>query len=131
MGENRIVTELFFERPVFAEVSKVAKELENAGLKVIMLPPEDRGINTHLVVETSDTEKAKEICNGMGVNVTDKESILIALENRPGTMAAAAMKMSEKGINLKYAFSVTMGPEKSYILIGAEDNQAALKALEE
>jgi len=131
MTENRIVTELFFEKPTFEEVSKVAHSLEEAGLKILLLPPDDREINTHLVVETADLGKVHEVLRRMGVNAKEKEVVLIELENRPGTLAEATKKISDKGINLKYAFSVTMGPNKSYVLFGSEDNKAALKALEE
>ncbi len=129
MGENRIVTEFFFERPAFEEVSKVARSLEEAGVKVMLLPPEDRGINTHLIVESADVEKANEVLKRLGLSVKEKEALLIKLENRPGTMAEAAQKIAEKGVNLKYAFSVAIDPTKSYILLGAEDNKAALEAL--
>ncbi len=131
MAENRLVTELFFERPSFEEVSKVAHSLEEAGLKVMLLPPEDRGINTHLVVENADLGKVHEVLERMGINTKEKEVVLIELKNSPGTLAETTKRISDKGINLIYAFSVTMSPEKSYVLFGSEDNKAALKALSE
>jgi len=129
MDEDRLVIELFFEKPSFVEVSKVAKAFEEAGIKNILMPPEDRGINTHLIIESADLPKAKEKLSGMGVVAQAKEVIIIKLENRPGTMADAAKKISENGINLTYAFSVAMTPTLSYVLLGADDNKAALAAL--
>ncbi len=131
MGEDRLVTELFLEKPNFKEVARVAKALAQEGVKTIIMPPEDREINTHLVVENADLEKARKKLKGMGMKVMEKEVILIRLENRPGTMAEAAKRISDKGINLLYAFSVTMTPTMSYVLLGTADNKAALKALEE
>jgi hypothetical protein len=129
MDENRIVTELFFEKPTFKEVSKVAKSLEHIGIKSILMPPEDRGINTHLVVESADLPKVKAKLKELGVEAQAKEVIIIKLDNRPGTMADAAKRISEKGVNLVYAFSVAMTPSMSYVLLGATDNKAALRAL--
>jgi len=129
MDKNRLVTELFFERPTFTEVSKIAKALEKGGVKVILMPPEDRGINAHLVVENEGLPKARDIIKKMGLPLMEKEVVLITLENVPGTMAAATRKISENGVNLTYAFSVAMTPVLSYVLFGAEDNKAALKAL--
>ncbi len=131
MDEDRIVTELFLERPSFKEVSKVAKALEGIGVKSIVMPPEDRSINTHLIVENADLQKIRPVLKKLGVNAMEKEVIIIKLENRPGTMADAAKKISDRGINLVYAFSVTMTPTLSYVLLGASDNKAALKALAE
>lgn len=129
MEEDRIVTELFFERPAFKEVSKVAKSLEKQGIKPILMPPEDRGISAHLIVENSDLPKVRQVIKDLGLNASEKEVIIIKLENRPGTMADAAKKISDRGVNLTYAFSVTMTPTLSYVLLGASDNVAALKAL--
>lgn len=129
MEEDRLVVELFFEKPSFTEVSKVSKAFDEAGIKNILMPPEDRGINTHLIIESADLEKARAKLKEMGVDAQDKEVIIIKLENRPGTMADAAKKISENGINMTYAFSVAMTPTLSYVLIGSEDNKAALAAL--
>jgi len=130
MGENRIVTELFLEKPNFKEVSRVANALGSKGVKSIVMPPDDREINTHLVVENPDLPKVREVLKELGVEAVEKEVVLIRLDNRPGTMADAAKRISDKGINLVYAFSVAMTPDMSYVLLGTADNPAALKALE-
>ena len=126
---DRIVTEIFLEKPNFKEVSRVAKELNGHGINTILLPPEDRNINTHLVIEQQDLDEVRKLLNDLGVVYVEKEVMLIKLENKPGTMAAAATRIAEKGINLTYAFSVTMNDVYSLILLGSDDNEAALKAL--
>jgi len=129
MEKNRIVVELFLERPNFKEVSSVAKTLESAGIKTILMPPEEREMNTHLVVEKSDLPKVRELVKKKGINAIEKEVIIITMENKPGTLADAVSKVSAKGINLLYAFSVTMTPTLSYVLLGTADNDTALRAL--
>jgi hypothetical protein len=131
MTDDRIVTELFLEKPNFKEVSRVAKALDGIGVKSIIMPPEDRSINTHLIVENADLPKIRPILKKLGVSAMEKEVIIIRLENKPGTMADAAKKISDKGVNLLYAFSVTMTPTLSYVLLGASDNKQALKALKD
>jgi len=126
---DRLVTEIFLEKPNFEEVSRVARQLEEKGIRTILLPPEDRQINTHLVVENEDLAKTKQILDQMGITYNEKEVMLIRMVNRPGTMAEAARKIADKGINLTYAFSVTMNEVYSLILLGSEDNKAALEAL--
>jgi hypothetical protein len=126
---DRLVTEIFFEKPNFEEVSKMAKALEEVGIKSLLLPPEDRGINTHMVVELADLEKAREALKSLGANFSEKEVMLLRLENRPGTMAEAAMTISKKGINLNYAFSVAMDETHSLVLLGSDNNVAALETL--
>ncbi|MBU0527028.1 hypothetical protein KKE92_00980 [Candidatus Micrarchaeota archaeon] len=126
---NRIVTELFLEKPSFEEASKVAKSLEEVQVKTILLPPENRGINTHLVVEQADIEKVREKLKSLSVAFQEKDVMLIRLENKPGTMAEVAMKVSNSGVNLTYAFSVTMDEAYSFVLLGSDDNEKALSVL--
>jgi hypothetical protein len=129
MDEDRLVREFFFEKPNFEEVSKIAKALEEAGIKSIVLPPEDRDINTHLVVETSDFDKTKVKLVELGIPFREKERVLVKMINKPGSMAETVQKISSTGINLIYAFSVTMTPEMSYLILGAADNEAVLKLI--
>jgi len=131
MEKNRIVTEFFLERPNFDEVSRVAKLLEAEGLKPTVAPPDRRKINAHLIVEQNELEKARKVLEANSVSCIEKEVILIVLDNRPGTLAQVTTKVSSKGINLIYAFAVAMTPQTSYLLLGTEDNEAALKALGE
>ncbi|MDD5340175.1 MAG: hypothetical protein PHV13_02910 [Candidatus ainarchaeum sp.] len=129
MNDTRIVTELFLEKSDFRGVSKVAGLLEKGGIKIMIMPPEDRGIGAHLVVENEDVPRAREALRKLGLRVNEKEVVLAKLENRPGTMAEATGKLAAAGINLFYAFSLTMY-EKSYVLFGSSDNQKALAALQ-
>jgi aspartokinase len=129
MDEDRLIIEFFFEKPSFEEVSKIATALEEAGIKSILLPPEERDINTHLVVETSDLDKTKVRLVEMGIPFKEKERVLIKMMNKPGAMAETVQKISSTGINLIYAFSVAMGPEMSYLILGAADNEAVLKII--
>ncbi len=128
MTENRIVTELFLEKSDFKDVSEVAGLLGKRGVRALMMPPEDRGISAHLVVESEDLPRAREALRKLGIAATEKEVVLARLENRPGTMAEATGKIAAAGVNLFYAFSLTMH-EKSYVLFGASDNKKALDAL--
>jgi hypothetical protein len=129
MCEKRLVTELYFEKQDFADVSKAARLLGKSGVNALMMPPDDRGINTHLVVENEDLPRARETLRRLGLATTEKEVVLAKLENRPGSMAAATGKMAAAGVNLLYAFSLTMD-EKSYTLFGTSDNKKALEVID-
>jgi len=98
-------------------------------MSVMLLPQEDRGINTHVIVESSDVGKVHNLLGKLGISAKEKEVVLVALENRPGTMANTTRKVSETGVNLTYVFSVAVNPQKSYVLFAGDDNQAVLNAL--
>ncbi len=128
--KNRLVVEIFLEKPNFKEVSRVSHILNQDGINTLLLPPEDRNINTHLVVEPEDLPAVREHLKQIGMDYMEKEVILIKLDNRPGTMAEAATKIAQNGINLTYAFSVTMNDSYSLVLLGSDDNAKALKSLQ-
>jgi hypothetical protein len=130
MSENRIVTELYLEKPNFKDVSHVSALLEKSGIKTMLMPPEDRGINVHLVAENADLPKIREFLKNLGIPVMEKEVLLVRLDNKPGTMAEVTRRIAASGVNLTYAFSVAMNPTTSYVLFGSSDNKKALDALE-
>ncbi|MBU0591433.1 hypothetical protein KKF81_01245 [Candidatus Micrarchaeota archaeon] len=129
MEKTRIVTEIFLEKPNFEDVSRVASSLEQSGIKVIKLPMEDLGINTHLVIEKSDVGKANVILNKIGVSARELDVVIANLKNVPGTMADTAKKVSDKGVNLRYAFSVSVTSDLSYVLLSSDNNNAIIEAL--
>ena len=129
MDESRIVTVLFLEKPNFEEMTKAARSLEAAGIKPMLLPPEKRGLPTHLVVEKEDATKAVDVLSRLGMPLKPKELILIPLQNAPGTMAEATKKISDTGINLTYAFCVAVSDKRSYMLLDTADNRNAVELL--
>lgn len=129
MDESRIVTVLFLEKHNFEEMTKAARSLDGAGIKSILLPPEKKGVPTHLVVEQEDSARALAALNKAGLTVKPKELVLIPLQNTPGTMAEATKKISDTGINLTYAFCVAISDKRSYMLLDTADNKNAVELL--
>ena len=129
MEKCRIAVELFLSKLNFSEVSALGKQLEKEGIKAILMPPEDRGMNVHLVIEKSDLQKVKIKLTKEKISFMEKEVIIVGLDNKPGELSDITAKISSKGINLLYAFAVSMSPDFSYVLLGTSDNPAALKVL--
>jgi len=128
MEKNRIVTELFLEKPSYKVMSDLAKSFEKAGIRAIVLPPEERGINTHIVIENPDLPKVRARVRELGIRAIEKEVLLVVIENKPGTFAYVSSKIAEKGINISYVFLVAFSPELTYALVSTTDNKTALKA---
>jgi len=129
MDESRIVAELFLEKPRYEEIAKASKSLESAGIKSMMLPPENRGVPTHIVVELSDAKRAEDVLSRLGIPAKTKEVLLIPLENKPGTMADMTKKVSSTSVNLTYAFCIAVSSKRSYMLLDSADNAAILEIL--
>lgn len=129
MEKSRIVTELFLERPSYKEMSNLANEFAKDGVTALVMPPEERGINTHLIIENADLPKVRTRVKTLGIRAIEKEVLLVPLENKPGSLADTTRRIAENGVNLLYVFSVNVSPSLTYVLISTADNKKALKAL--
>lgn len=66
--------------------------------------------------------------NGYIYSITDV--IAVSIPDKPGGLATIVRILSEKGINVEYAYAFTTSKvERAYIVIRVEDNEGAIKAL--
>lgn len=127
--DNCLATELFMENSVFSEVSRVAGILRQNGIRTFMLPPDERGINVHLVVETPDVPKSREILRKHGISAMEREIVVVRMADIPGTMAHTTKKLAAAGVNINYAFSAATTHGVCYALFSTSDNRKALAAV--
>jgi uncharacterized protein len=71
----------------------------------------------HILVE--DAAAARDALAGVGIDVSGERDVLVVeVENRPGTMAAAARRFADAGVNVEFAYS-TFGGVK--LVLGVDD----------
>ncbi|HBA83469.1 MAG TPA: amino acid-binding protein [Verrucomicrobia bacterium] len=81
-----------------------------------------------LVVNKHD--EARQILHDAGELVMERDVLLLELSNQPGSLGVIAQVLSEKGINLDYAYCAG-GPsvDKGLIVIKVDDTDKALEVL--
>lgn len=57
--------------------------------------------------------------------------VVASLEHRPGTLAAAARRMADAGVNVETMFAIGMDGDKVMVAFGVSDAAAARAALGE
>lgn len=58
-----------------------------------------------------------------------EEAVSLPLENRPGTLAAAAQRLAQARVNIKCAYATTAGAGQATVVLTVSNLEKALKAL--
>lgn len=72
---------------------------------------------------------AKKLIAKMGWAPEERDVIELELADKPGTFAAAAMRLGDAGVNITHVFVGTAGARKATVFLGVSDIAAATKAL--
>lgn len=80
----------------------------------------------------NDADKAVAALREGGCAVTVSHVIAIALDDRPGALAAAMQVLYDNNVSVEYMYSafVSEKSEKAYLILRADSNEAAEQAFE-
>jgi hypothetical protein len=107
----------------------VCKVLGDAGVNIEALcAPEVPG-KGRLRLLVSDAAKAEAALKGAKIRAAKEEAITVALENRPGAMAAATQRLVGAKVNIKCAYATTAGPGQATAVLTVSNAAKALAAL--
>jgi hypothetical protein len=82
-----------------------------------------------LAFTADDHAGARSVLDAHGWSYREVETVVAALEHRPGTLGAAARRMADAGVNLDTMFATGMEGDKVLIAFGVSDPAAARAAL--
>jgi hypothetical protein len=78
-----------------------------------------------------DEAGARAVLDAHGSIYREVGLVIARLEHRPGTLAAAARRIAEAGVNVETMFAIGMDGDRILIAFGASDVAAARSALGE
>src|SRR5512143_2133316 len=65
---------------------------------------------------------ARKVLDTMQLKYGEEEAIAVRVNDRPGALGRATRKLSDRGINVHYAYgSIVKGSERALIILGVED----------
>ena len=110
-------------------LAAVCKALADAGVNIEALcAPEVPGRGkVRLVVD--DAAKAEAALKAAKVRAGKEEAITVALENRPGALAEATLKLAGAKVNIRCAYATTTGPGQATLVLTVSNATKALAAL--
>lgn len=111
-------------------LARVCEALAEAKINIYAVTISDTVDHAVVRMIVSDPRKALDIFEERGTLVVESDVVLVHGDNKPGSLANIARKLSDADINIEYAYCATSPKSKSGLLILRVDNpKKALKVL--
>ena len=110
------------------EVARVAEAIAQKGINITGFSGATAGGRGAVILVTNDEEGTRRALADAGCQVTESELVTASLEHQPGSLAAAARKLADAGINISGALPVGMSEGKVSIAF-ATDQPAKAREL--
>ena len=115
------------------ELARLAEAIAQKGINITGFSGATAGGSGSVTLITNDEAGTRTAITGAGFKAREVELVTAALENKPGSLAAAARKLADAGINVEAALPIGMSggnvsiafatdhPAKTRELIGAAE----------
>jgi hypothetical protein len=110
------------------ELARVTEAIAQKGINITAFSGATAGGRGGVMIATNDEEGTRRALADAGCQVTEAELVTTALEHKPGSLAAAARRLADAGINISGALPVGMSEGKVSIAF-ATDQPAKAREL--
>ena len=106
------------------ELAKICEAIAQKGINITSLTSLGWKEQGAIALTTNDESGTRSALSGIG-QVQELELIPVSLEDRPGTLAAAARKLAAAGINIELMLPIAMREGKVTAAFATSDNARA------
>ncbi len=132
MARASIGKELYFEtNDETGTLGFITIKLKEAGINIIHLSAYAVGKTAHFQTVLVDVEKAKKILQPDVKNIDVRDVLLVEFENKVGTLAEVAKILGQNNITLSECYGTSSDGFKIVGILATEDNQKAMKLINE
>lgn len=111
-------------------LARVCDTFAEEKINIYALSTSDTIDHTVMRLVVSDYRKALQLCEERGTLVVEDDVLLVDGDNKPGSLAQIAHKLSAAKVNIEYAYSATPPDQKKGLLVlRVSDVKKALKVL--
>jgi hypothetical protein len=111
-------------------LARVLDSLQEAKINIYAFTTSDTVDHSVVRMVVSDPRKMMLLCEEHGTLVVENDVLMIEGNNKPGSLAKIAQKLSDAKINIEYAYCATAPDQKQGLLILRPSNcTKALKVL--
>lgn len=111
-------------------LARVCEAMRDAKINIYAFSTSDTVDHSVVRMVVSDTRKALLLFEEHNTLVVESEVLLIEGNNKPGSLARIANKLSDAKINIEYAYCATAPDEKTGLLVLRASNcKKAMKVL--
>ena len=110
------------------ELARLAEAIAQKGINITGFAGATAGGAGTVVLVTNDEAGTRNAISEKGFRAREVELVMASLENTPGSLAAAAKKLADAGINIEAALPTGMSGE-NFSIAFATDNPAKAREL--
>jgi hypothetical protein len=111
------------------ELARLAETIAQKGINITGFAGATAGDAGTVVVVTNDEAGTRSAINEKGFRAREVELVMASLENKPGSLAAAAKKLADAGINVEAALPTGMSGENVSIAFATDQPAKARELL--
>ena len=128
MGKMNELTVQIENKP--GTLAALGEVLGKAKVNILAFIADDVGDQSRVRLVTDKPAKAKKTLESLNMAVSEEEVIGIVIKNEPGTLASAAGKLGEAGINISRSYTGSEeGSKKQLVIFAVNDLKNGIKAL--
>lgn len=98
-------------------LARVCEVLGEADINIIAISTNDTVDHVVIRMVVSDPRRAADLFKARGAMALESEVLLIAGDNKPGSLARIARRLADAGINIDYAYCATSPTARQGVLI--------------
>ena len=111
-------------------LARVCDALSAAKVNIFAISTSDTVDHSVIRMVVSDTRKAIEVFEEHGTLVVEDDVLMIEGDNKSGSLARIAHKLSDAGVNIEYCYCATSpNAKKGLMIMRCSNAQKALKVL--
>ena len=112
-------------------LADICEAVAAGGANVVGIAGGTAGEAGQVTLTTDDMDGTRAVLQAHAWRFREVALVVAALEHRPGTLAAAARRLANAGVNIETLFAIGMDRGKVQIAFGVKDADAARAALAE
>jgi hypothetical protein len=109
----------------------LAEAIADKGINIEAIAGASSPDTASVALLTNDEASTRSILDGTGVNYRTAALVNVSLEHRPGTLADAARRLADAGVNIEALLATGMDGGRVTMAIAVDDADAARSALGE
>lgn len=111
-------------------LASLSEALGKSKVNILAFVADEVGGQSKVRLVTDNPAKAKKAILGLNLQASEEEVVVVTLKNKPGTLASAAGKLGNAGININHGYcGAEEGSKKQLVVFSVNDAKQAAKTL--
>ncbi|SES91914.1 Uncharacterized conserved protein, contains tandem ACT domains [Methanococcoides vulcani] len=130
MEEKMIKQISLFAENKPGRLANIAETFKESGINIRAFTIAEAGDFGIIRMVVDNPDSAHKVLHDAGFTVSETNVLGVEMEDMPGQLAMIADVLSEKDINIDYAYAFVTKTEKAFLIVRVNDIRGAVKALD-